>query len=235
MIEFDYAVLWAALLLGLRHSLDVDHLAATLDIAGAQSTRKKALWGCIGYAIGHAGIVLVIGGIGIMLGLIIPASFGSVLEKIVGVTLIVLAGVIVYSAVRYRSEQKIISRWRILHGLMHKVMDRFRKKKADANGVLQDDLSFGSCALIGVLHGIGVESPTQLLAIASAATIGSRAAGLGLLGFFVVGMILSNLAVALLAIHGFQSARRRSAVFLALSLLSALFSAIIGVQLLFFA
>src|SRR5688572_19470297 len=111
--SLDMAVLWTALFLGLRHSLDVDHLAATADIAGAQSTRRKALWGCIAYALGHAGIVLVLGGISISLGLTLPESFGSVMEKVVGVTLIVLAGAIVYSALRYGQEGKILSRWRI--------------------------------------------------------------------------------------------------------------------------
>ncbi len=114
--SLDYAVLWAALLLGLRHSLDIDHLAATADIAGAQSTRLKALWGCIGYTVGHAGIVMLLGGLGIMLGLSLPPSFSVVMEKIVGITLVVLAAAIVYSAARYGSEQKIMSRWRILPG-----------------------------------------------------------------------------------------------------------------------
>lgn len=230
--SFDYAVVWAALFLGLRHSLDVDHLAATADIAGAQSTRAKALWGCIAYCLGHAGIVLLIGGIGIMLGLSLPAGFGIFMEKIVGVTLVVLAAAIVYSAVRYGSEQKIMSRWRILHQLMHKVIDKFRKPKPGTESKAPEDLSFRSCMIIGVLHGIGVESPTQLLAVASAAMIGSKIAGLGLLSVFIVGMVISNMAVALLAIHGFQSAKRRSTVFMVLSLLSAVLSAVIGVQLL---
>ena len=93
-------------------------------------------------------------------------------------------------------------------------------------------MSFRSCAIIGVLHGVGVESPTQLLALASATVIGSKMVGLTLLSSFVVGMVISNMAVALLAIHGFQSAKRRRTVFLVLSLLSAVLSAVIGVQLL---
>ena len=63
-------------------------------------------------------------------------------------------------------------------------------------------------------------------------TLGNPVLGLGLVALFAFGMIVSNMAVALLAIYGFQSARQRQIVFLVLSLISAVFSAIIGVMLL---
>lgn len=231
--SMDLFILWTALLLGLRHSLDVDHLAAIADIAGAQTTRKSAFWGCTAYALGHAAIVLLLGSAALLLGLQIPAQFGAVMEKVVGVTLLLLAGAILMSALRFKQHGKLVSRWRILHDLAHKLSSVFKGKQDSAKlGEAQDDLSFSGCLMIGVLHGVGVESPTQILALGSAMALGSPAVGLLLIGLFTGAMIVSNMAVAILAIYGFQSARQRQIVFLALSLISAVFSAVIGITLL---
>lgn len=229
--SLDLFVLWTALILGLRHSLDFDHLAAIADIAGAQSTRKTSFWGCAAYALGHAGIVLVLGGAALLLGIHIPAALGSVMGKVVGVTLLILAGAIIVSALRFRDQGKIVSRWRIIYSLANRLLRAWKRKQGPDDSV-KDDLSFSGCLVIGVLHGIGVESPTQILALGSAMTLANPAVGLGLVALFALGMIVSNMAVALLTIYGFQSARQRNLVFLVLSLISAVFSAIIGITLL---
>jgi high-affinity nickel-transport protein len=229
----DPFILWTALVLGLRHSLDFDHLAAIADISGAQSTRKSSFWGCAGYALGHAGIVLLLGGAALLLGLHIPAAFGAVMEKVVGVTLLILAGAIIISALKYRDQGKVISRWRIIYSIANRLLSGWKREpQSDDPDKSKDDLSFSGCLVIGVLHGVGVESPTQILALGSAMTLGNPVLGLGLVALFAFGMIVSNMAVALLAIYGFQSARQRQIVFLVLSLISAVFSAIIGVMLL---
>jgi high-affinity nickel-transport protein len=228
----DLFILWTALLLGLRHSLDVDHLAAIADIAGAQTTRRSSFWGCTAYAVGHAGIVLLLGSAALLLSLQIPAQFGAVMEKVVGVTLLFLAGAILVSALRFKQHGKLVSRWRILHDLASKLLSFLRGKNSSKPDQPQDDLSFSGCLTIGVLHGVGVESPTQILALGSAMALGSPALGLLLVALFVAGMIVSNMAIAILAIYGFQSARQRQVVFLVLSLISAVFSAVIGVTLL---
>lgn len=265
--SLDLMIIWTAVLLGLRHSLDVDHLAAITDIAGTQSTRRGAFWGCAAYALGHAGIVLVLGGFALLLGLKVPEAFGWVMGKIVGVTLLVLSVAITVSALRTRNQGKIVSRWRILYSWVSRLLPGNRQTESPAvasgsqssganhghprtdpgTGALSgpnqsgpgraggdepSDLSFSACLLIGLLHGIGVESPTQLLALGSAMTAGTALMGLSLVGLFATGMIVSNMLVAALAIYGFQSARRRNAVFLGLSILSAVFSAAIGIHLL---
>ncbi len=229
----DLFILWTALLLGLRHSLDVDHLAAIADIAGAQSTRKSSLLGCVGYALGHAAVVLVLGSAALLLGLHIPESWGAVMEKVVGITLLVLAAAIVISALRFGKEGKLISRWRIVYGAFDRMFGLFRRKTGHTHQKKSlDDLGFVGCCTIGVLHGIGVESPTQILALGSAMTLGNTLWGIVIIGLFVVGMIVSNMVVALVAIYGFQNARRRQIVFLVVSLISAVFSAFIGIALL---
>ncbi|MBY0358611.1 MAG: hypothetical protein K2W82_11465 [Candidatus Obscuribacterales bacterium] len=224
----DILLLWTTFLLGLRHSLDVDHLAAITDISAAQSSKKTALIGCLAYAIGHAGIVFVLGGLALLVGFSIPAGLSTILEKVVGITLLVLAGAVVYSAIKVRDQGRIVSRWRILYQWAQKLTGQ---KQDGANF---DDLGFKGCLLIGALHGIGVESPTQLLALGSAAALGDYMVGFSVISIFAAGMILSNMVIAFLCIYGFQNARKRQAIFFWLSLLSAALSAFIGLKLLFF-
>lgn len=226
----DLVIFWTALILGLRHGLDTDHLAALADIAGTQSTKRSSTLGCIGYALGHAAIVLVIGAVALFLGMQIPQSWSGILEKIVGATLLILAGAIIFSAFKFKQTGRLMSRWRILHAVWHRIMHPFGTKDHDHTKP-GDDLSFGGCFVIGILHGVGVESPTQIFAIGAALTMGSSLLGMGLLSMFVIGMIVSFMGVAMLAIYGFQTARQRNLIFLVLSLLSAAFSIYIGLHL----
>lgn len=232
----DMVLLWTTFLLGLRHSLDFDHLAAITDISAAQSSKKAAFVGTFAYAIGHAGIVFVLGGLALLLGASIPEAATAWLEKVVGVTLLVLATAVIYSAIKVRDQGRIVSRWRILYEFSQKLRQRLRLKQTGNEAVEAkfDDLGFGGCFLIGILHGVGVESSTQLLALGSAATLGSYFIGFTIVGVFSAGMIISNMVIAYLSIYGFQNARRRHHVFFWLSLLSAALSAFIGIKLLLF-
>jgi len=57
----------------------------------------------------------------------------------------------------------------------------------------------GSAAGIGVLHGIGIESPTQIaIFVASTSAVGT-AAGISLLGAWVAGLIVANAGLAVAA------------------------------------
>lgn len=223
---------WTTFLLGLRHSLDFDHLAAITDIAAAQSSRRAAFMGTLAYALGHAGIVFILGGLALYAGLIIPSAWEHILGKIVGLTLLALAIAVVYSAIKSRDQGKIVSRWRILYAFSRRVM-RGLSGKSEAEDKGLEDLGFGGCLFIGFLHGIGVESPTQLLALGSAAALGNYTVGLALISVFSAGMIISNMAIAYVSIFGFQNARKRQQIFFWLSLISAALSAFIGLKLLF--
>ena len=84
---------------------------------------------------------------------------------------------------------------------------------------------------IGMLHGIGAETPTQVLVLATAANAG-RAAGIGVLVCFVVGLLCGNTLVALAAAYGHIGAASKRSVSVALSVLTAAFSLVLGTLLL---
>jgi hypothetical protein len=86
---------------------------------------------------------------------------------------------------------------------------------------------------IGMLHGIGAETPTQVLVFAAAANAGGRAASVGLLFCFIAGLLVSNTFVAAASTYGFMGLSRRPIFLSALSYTTALFSLVVGMLFLF--
>jgi hypothetical protein len=90
------------------------------------------------------------------------------------------------------------------------------------------DYSPHTAFAIGMVHGIGAETPTQVLIFLTAAGVGGKGAGLLLLVCFIVGLLTANTAVALAGTAGFAGARRDFRVYLAVSLATAFISAVVG-------
>ncbi len=85
---------------------------------------------------------------------------------------------------------------------------------------------------IGVLHGIGAETPTQVLIFAAAANATGKATSTGLLAFFVVGLVAANTVVTAASTFGFQRLLRHRIVVTAVGGVTMLFSLVIGIRLL---
>ncbi len=104
-------------------------------------------------------------------------------------------------------------------------------------GTVPDDpfVNYGSKSAFGVgmIHGIGAETPTQVLIFVTAAGAGGRAAGLLLLGSFIVGLLSSNTLIALAGTFGFLGASANFKLYVAVSVTTALFSLVIGTLFLF--
>lgn len=86
---------------------------------------------------------------------------------------------------------------------------------------------------IGVLHGVGVESPTQIAVFVAATSVGGTGSGLALLTAWVVGLILANAALALLAGFGVLHAERSFTLYATIAVVVAIGSIAIGALLLF--
>jgi high-affinity nickel-transport protein len=86
---------------------------------------------------------------------------------------------------------------------------------------------------IGMIHGVGAETPTQVLIFVTAAGAGGKATGFLLLVAFLVGLLSSNSAVAFAGVFGLLGAARNFRVYVAISCITALFSLVIGTVFLF--
>jgi hypothetical protein len=89
----------------------------------------------------------------------------------------------------------------------------------------------GAAFAVGLLHGVGAETPTQVLIFATAAGAASAWAGAALLGAFVVGLIAANTAIAVLSHFGALSLSRNFAVFAVISVVVAALSLYLGLVL----
>lgn len=81
---------------------------------------------------------------------------------------------------------------------------------------------------IGMIHGIGFETPTQALVFVTAAGAGSRAAGLLVLACFLLGLFAANTVVATASTFGLTGASSRARLYTVVSLVAAAASLALG-------
>lgn len=87
----------------------------------------------------------------------------------------------------------------------------------------------GTSFLVGMLHGIGAETPTQILIFTAAAGAGGKAAGIVVLLAFLVGLMTSNSVITVGTAYGFLRASRNFAVYATVAVITGFFSLVIGV------
>ena len=225
-MEFlTYAMM--AIFLGIRHGMDSDHVAAIADMVGSEPHRKRQVSLGIMYAFGHGSIVFLMGLVAIFLGFHLPSSTIRVLEAAVGCTLVVLGGVMLFSLF-YQNEAK--SRIKVLYELISKAARCFQKNKRKEKAV--SFLRFGwiSAFMIGILHGIGVESPTQLTILAHAAGKANMSMAALQLGLFVVGLLIATIGMTFCLSWGFMKARMREKMFLIIGAITSFYSLWLGIS-----
>jgi hypothetical protein len=80
-----------------------------------------------------------------------------------------------------------------------------------------------------MIHGIGAETPTQILIFVAAAGSGGTAAGVAVLLAFIVGLILANSLITIGSALGFLSASQNFVVYATVGMVTAVLSLILGV------
>ena len=81
---------------------------------------------------------------------------------------------------------------------------------------------------IGILHGVGAETPTQVIVFLTAARVAGGAAGVALLACFILGIIASNTIVASIAAAGYLNAERHFGIYAAVAGVNAAASLVVG-------
>jgi high-affinity nickel permease len=186
-----------ALVLGLRHASDPDHLVAVTSLVAADggdrraATRLGAWWGA-----GHAAVLLVVGLPLIFLKSELPAWLESGAEKAVGVVILVLAARVIVKWIRgdYRATAHE-------HHHDHGAADahpRRRHLRRGAGEHRHRQVRTPQQALgIGVLHGLAGTGAVVLLLIAALPTQLEAAAALAI--FAPMSMVSMALCTSLFA------------------------------------
>ena len=178
--------LFSCCLLGLQHGVDWDHVAAISDVTGVQTSAREATHCGLLYALGHAATVGLLGISAIALKHALPASFSSWMQRIVGLTLVVLGG---YLLIALANGSNTLSRGQALRAIVSRLCSR--------SATMLPARQYGrkSSLGLGVLHGIGAETPTQLSMLLIAANLGGLGNGILGLTAFAGGMVVSNLVL----------------------------------------
>lgn len=225
-MEFmTYAML--AIFLGMRHGMDSDHVAAIADMVGSESHRKKQVSLGIMYAFGHGLIVFLMGLTAIFIGFHLPAQAVRVVEAVVGCTLVVLGGMMLFSLF-YKNEVK--SRIKVLHELIDAILRRLQRNNGSNRSVSLLRFGWISAFIIGIIHGIGVESPTQLAILTHAAGKADMSAATLQLSLFVIGLLIATIGMTFCLSWGFMKARMRETLFFILGTATSFYSLWLGVS-----
>jgi hypothetical protein len=182
--------------LGFRHGFDYDHIAAISDITSIQKKASSAMRLGFLYALGHASMIALLGCMVILFQLSLPQRLDSWAERLVGLSLVILAVYVMGSLVWGNPEVPppsraalIIRGYRRLH---RKVAPSSVDSAISANTT--DNLNYtGPIAFgVGIIHGLGAETPSQLALFLLAANLGGIAKGIGGMAMFLAGLLIMN-------------------------------------------
>jgi hypothetical protein len=187
------ALLGTALLLGIRHGIDWDHIAAIMDIASTTTTAEvadtatapaaaavatprsaafgqpeiKALWLSFLYALGHATVVAALGFAALSFATLLPDWIDPLMERVVGLTLLVLGVWVFYSLAQYlRGERdfRLQSRWMLVFAAIRHAIGWVRARlggREHDQGFHVDQYGPRTAYGVGMIHGIGAETGTR--------------------------------------------------------------------------
>jgi high-affinity nickel-transport protein len=198
------------------------------------------------------------------------------MERIVGITLVILGVYVFVALARHGREFRMRSRWMLIFAGVRKVARRVRRSEPTPEHELQpvhvhavegasmsvevaEDIpvsdwhhghhgrpghhhhkhpepsdeafmNYGrrTAFFVGMIHGVGAETPTQLVIFLTAAGAGGPVVGEAILGMFLVGLLVSNSLITIGSALGFMKASKNWALYVTIAVLTASFSLVIG-------
>jgi high-affinity nickel permease len=193
------SILSLGFLIGLRHALEADHIAAVTSLAARESSSKRiiahgAVWG-----LGHALTLMAFAGVAILLDFSIRESLARWLEYGVGLMLMLLGGHLLY---RLYKDRIHFHTHRHNDGKTHFHAHSHAGQSGEHSEVDHDhDHPRGlpvRTLLVGMMHGM---AGSAALLVLSATTAASPTLGLLYVALFgigsIIGMALLSTAIAL--------------------------------------
>ncbi|MDI3326961.1 MAG: hypothetical protein QJR06_00240 [Alicyclobacillaceae bacterium] len=230
-----WGLIGLAFLLGLRHGVDWDHIAAIGDFVAGESRRRRGFGLAMAYALGHELVILSLGLLAVAGGRVLSGVLDAVMERVVGATLLVLGLWLAYLLLRRRTAPFPASRWVLLARLIRGGYERAllrRTRESERPGspsqAAARRLGWPAAVGVGVLHGIGAETPSQLMLFAATAGLGSTPLGALAVTAFAAGMGLTHLLLAGVVTLGYARWIQSRRVSLALMTATSAYSVIMG-------
>lgn len=232
-----FTLFFSSFLLGVRHGMDWDHIAAISDITGTiKEKNRNFILGTL-YALGHSLVLIILGFTAVFIGISLPDWVDKIMTPVVGITLIMLGFWLVSSMIVHGKNYKMKSRWMMVFALVNKIYAKIHQKISHkhTHPHLPIPHTYGpkTAFAVGMIHGVGAETPTQILLFISAAGAGGSLIGLLLVFAFVFGLVLSNSMIIVISVTGFGQAQSHPNFRLFIGWATAIFSFIVGILFIF--
>jgi high-affinity nickel-transport protein len=198
-----------------------------------QLERQPVILGTL-YALGHASVVALLGAAALILGATLPDWVDPIMGRVVGLTLTILGiwvFVSLYNYARHGEAFRLRSRWMLLFDGARYGWRRFQARIHGHEHVEPLEMSsYGpkTAFSVGMIHGVGAETATQVLLIAAIGGAASQGLGIPMMIAFIVGLLISNTVVILITSSGFLASQARQRVYLVIGVIAGTFSLIIG-------
>ncbi len=227
--------LLSAAILGFHHGFDYDHIAAITDITSVQNDRWRGMRLGLLYALGHAATVAVLGTAVIVFQLSLPHGMDRIAERLVGLTLLILGIYVLGSLSRGNSAPK--SRFHLMAKVLRWLHWKLKNYWHDHEHHAPEDKSWNyspkSVVMIGLVHGLGAETPSQLMIFLLAANLGGISKGFLGLAMFIAGLLVMNTIMTALSVGIFGASSRLPRLQFVVTALTAIYSLAVGAFFLF--
>ena len=187
-------VLFLGFLIGLRHALEADHVAAVASLASAEKSVGRIVAHGVVWGIGHSATLLAVGGAVVLLGVSMPERLAVWLELAVGVMLIGLGAWVLIRLARdrihfhaHRHHGSVVHFHAHSHAGENTPHDAARHDHVHAPGLPWRTL------LVGVMHGMAGSAALLLL---TAASFTSAPLGLLYIALFGAGSVVGMAALS---------------------------------------
>lgn len=222
-----------ALVIGMRHGIDWDHIAAIFDITSTQTSKRRGILQSFLYAVGHASVVTGIALSALFVGITLPESLDAVMARVVGFTLLALGLYVFYSLYKHGNQPILLPRWAVIYYGIVKIFDAVSAKLTGKQvSSRKPVVNYGntSAYAIGMIHGVGAETPSQMYMFALTLTAGMRSSEVAAIVIiaFAAGLVITNTLMGILGAYGYVSAGDR--VYRYLAIFTAVFSVSLGLS-----
>jgi len=183
-------------LLGLRHALDADHLAAVSTVLAERPSMRAS--GLVGFwwGVGHTLTLMLVGAVVLVSGVHIPEPFALLAESGVGLLLVVLGGTLALKLVR--------ERWHLHRHVhdgephVHLHSHHRREDHAHPHWARQSLRPL----LIGMAHGVAGSAALMLVIVSNTSGIGQGLLYIAVFGFgSIAGMLVIGLTLSVPVIY----------------------------------
>ncbi|MDF2365851.1 hypothetical protein [Sneathiella sp.] len=192
------SILTLGFLIGMRHALEADHVAAVASLAsGSKNIRETVFHGAV-WGLGHTVALMVIGTIVIVMNSTVPETIAHWLEFTVGIMLVLLGADVIRRMIRDRVHFHFHRHASAKHAHLHAHSHRGEGKHTSSSHEHTHNKGLTARVLaVGIMHGMAGSAALVLLVAGSITSTITAVLYIALFGFgSIVGMAALSAAIA---------------------------------------